>query len=239
MVVGGCWMWGVGRDQRLSSSPRCFERVVGIDADAAMIEEAQRQAAAHGVGNAEWLVLRAEELPAGLGSFRVATFAQSYHWMDRPRVARTVLGMLVPGGAWVHVRATTHQGAPTSESLPSPTPPREQVTELVHRYLGNVRRAGQRQLPDGTPSGEEAVMLAAGYTGPRRLVVPRGDLFERSEDDIVASVYSLPSAAPHLFGHRRAEFEAELRQVLRAASPEGRFSERARDIELVIWRRPN
>jgi SAM-dependent methyltransferase len=216
-----------------------FEQVVGIDADADMIEEAQRLAAARGVGNAEWLVLRAEELPAGLGSFRVATFAQSFHWMDRPRIARTVLDMLEPDGAWVHVNATTHQGAPTTEPLPGPTPPRQQIRELVHRYLGNVRRAGRGQLPDGTPSGEEDVMLAAGYTGPRRLVVPRGELFELSEDDIVASVYSLSSAAPHLFGHRRAEFEAELRQVLRAASPEGRFSERARDIELVIWRRPN
>src|SRR5439155_9452612 len=120
-----------------------FERVVGIDADDAMIEEAQRQAAAHGVGNAEWLVLRAEELPAGLGSFRVATFAQSFHWMDRPRVARIVFGMLVPGGAWVHVRATTHQGVPTSERLPGPAPPRDEITELVQRYLGPVRRAGR------------------------------------------------------------------------------------------------
>ncbi|MGZ4521280.1 MAG: class I SAM-dependent methyltransferase [Mycobacteriaceae bacterium] len=153
-----------------------FGQVVGIDADADMIAEAERQAASHGVENAEWRVLRAEELPAGLGSFRVATFAQSFHWMDRPRVAHTVFAMLEPGGAWVHVDATTHQGVPTNEPLPAPAPPRDEITELVHRYLGKVRRAGQGQLPDGTPSGEEDVMLAAGYTSPRRLVVPRGDV---------------------------------------------------------------
>jgi SAM-dependent methyltransferase len=214
-----------------------FEQVVGIDADADMIAEAQRQAAVHGVENAMWIVLRAEELPAGLGSFRVATFAQSFHWMDRPRVARTVFGMLEPAGAWVHVNATTHQGVPTDEPLPAPAPPRDEITELVHRYVGPVRRAGQGQLPDGTPSGEEDVMLAAGYSGPQRVVVSRGEVFERSEDEIVASVYSLSSAAPHLFGHRLADFEAELRQVLRASSPEGCFCERARDLELVIWRR--
>lgn len=214
-----------------------FEQVVGIDADADMIAEAQRQAAVCGVGNAEWIVLRAEELPAGLGSFRVVTLAQSFHWTDRPRVAHAVFGMLEPDGAWVHVGATTHRGIETTKPLPHPSPPRDEITELVHRYLGPVRRAGQGQLPDGTLSGEEDVMLAAGYTGPRRLVVPRGELFERSEDDIVASVYSLSSAAPHLFGQRRAEFEADLRRLLRASSPEGRFSEQARDIELVIWRR--
>jgi SAM-dependent methyltransferase len=214
-----------------------FEQVVGIDADADMVAEAERQAAVRGVENAEWLVLRAEELPAGLGLFRVAMFAQSFHWMDRPRVARTVFGMLVPGGAWVHVHATTHQGVPTNEPLPAPAPPRDEITELVHRYLGPVRRAGQGQLPDGTPSGEEDVMLAAGYSGPQRVVVPRDEVFERSEDEIVASVYSLSSAAPHLFGERRAEFETALRQLLRASSAEGRFCERARDLELVIWRR--
>ena len=31
------------------------------------------------------------DLSAGLGSFRAVTFAASFHWMDRPRVA------LVPG----------------------------------------------------------------------------------------------------------------------------------------------
>ena len=37
------------------------------------------------------------------GSFRVATFAQSFHWMDRDRVAALVLEMLEPGGALVHI----------------------------------------------------------------------------------------------------------------------------------------
>ena len=81
-------------------------------------------------------------------------------------------------------------------------------------------------------------MRAAGYPEPRRVMVPRGEVFSRGEDDIVASVYSLSSAAPHLFGDRQAAFEADLRELLRRSSPSGRFYERARDIELVIWRRP-
>ena len=80
-------------------------------------------------------------------------------------------------------------------------------------------------------------MRAAGYPEPLRVMVPRGEVFSRSEDDIVASVYSLSSAAPHLFGDRQAAFEADMRELLRRSSPCGRFYERARDIELVIWRR--
>jgi hypothetical protein len=61
----------------------------------------------------------------------------------------------------------------------------------------------------------------------------------RTEDEIVASVFSLSSAAPHLFADRLDEFEEELRRLLRQASPGGTFAEKARYIELVIWTRPN
>jgi SAM-dependent methyltransferase len=212
-----------------------FERAVGVDADAEMLAEATRQAASRGVENADWVQMRAEELPGGLGSFRVATFAQSFHWMQRDRVASAVREMLEPGGAWVHVHATTHRGS-DDDRLPGPAPPHEGIEELVKVYLGPVRRAGRGFLPDGTPSGEEDVMLAAGFAGPQRLEVGGGRALERSEDDVVASVFSRSSSTPHLFGEQLGEFETELRELLRHTAPDGRFSERAREVELVLWR---
>lgn len=213
-----------------------FERAVGVDADADMLAEAERQAENRRVENADWVHLRAEELPAGLGSFRVSTFAQSFHWMQRERVAAIVRDMLERGGAWVHVHATTHRGTGGND-LPDPEPPHEAIEELVRAYLGPVRRAGRGTLPDGTPGDEEELMRDAGFAAPRRLQVGGGRVLERPEDDVVASVYSRSSSAPHLFGERRAEFERELRALLRRASPHARFSERTREIELVIWRR--
>lgn len=212
-----------------------FEHVVGVDADAEMLAEAQRQAESRGVENADWVRLRAEELPAGLGSFRVATFAQSFHWMQRELVAAAVREMLEPGGAWVHVRATTHRGG-GGDRLPEPEPPHEAIAELVKSYLGPVRRAGRGTLPHGTPSGEEEVMVAAGFDNPTRLEVGGGRVVERSEDDLVASVYSRSLSAPHLFGDRRTQFESELRGLLRRSSPHRRFCEVTREIELVVWR---
>lgn len=173
-----------------------FKQVVGVDADAEMVAEARREAARSNVTNADWVQLRAEDLPAGLGSFRVASFAQSFHWMDRARVASAVFTMLEPGGAWVHVNATTHQGVGGAEGLPAPQPPREEITDLVRAYLGPVRRAGRRTLPAGTAAEEDEIMLAAGFEGPKRLDVGGGRVFERSEDGVVASVFSLSSAAP-------------------------------------------
>src|ERR1700731_3558080 len=54
-----------------------FEEVVGLDADAGMIEEARRLTSARAVTNPRWIHSRAEQLPAGLGTFRVVTFAAS------------------------------------------------------------------------------------------------------------------------------------------------------------------
>jgi SAM-dependent methyltransferase len=214
-----------------------FAEGAGVDPDAGMLAEAAREAERRGVENVRWVNRRAEELPAGLGTFRVATFAQSFHWMERVRVAAAVREMLEPGGAWVHVNATTHQGVGGAEGLGAPQPPRDAIRELVRRHLGDGRRAGAGSLPDGPPSGEEDVVRAAGFPSPRRVDVAGGRVFERSEDEVVASVYSLSSAAPHLFGDRLAEFEADLRSLLRETSPGGTFAERQRDIELVIWRR--
>ena len=210
-----------------------FERAVGVDADADMVAEARRRAAELDVGNAEFAHLRAEELPAGLGAFRVVTFAQSFHWMDRPRVAAAVGRMLEPGGAWVHVHATTTHGVRAGDA--GPAPPHEEIEQLVQAYLGPVRRAGAGTLPEGTPSHEEVILGASGLRGPERLEVP-GRMLVRTEDEIVASVFSRSSSAPHLFGERVAEFEAELRALLRRRSPDGSFSERTREIALDLWR---
>jgi SAM-dependent methyltransferase len=203
-----------------------FEVVVGVDPDAGMIAEAASQAALRGVGHARWVTLPAEALPADLGVFRVATFAQSFHWMDRETVAGAVRSMLEPGGSWVHVSATTHEGVEHAADLPFPSPPRAEIAELVFEYVGPTRRAGI--------SGEDDALVAAGFSGPRRVIV-RGHVHERSEDEVVASVFSLSWAAPHLFGERTREFETDLRALLRRTSPDGRFAERARDVELVIW----
>jgi SAM-dependent methyltransferase len=203
-----------------------YDEVVGLDANAKMIDEARRL----GPANARWVQARAEDLPLDLGIFRTATFAQSFHWLERERVAATVLEMLEPGGAWVHVDAKTDRGLATDAQLPRPAPPRDEIRQLVVRYLGDRTWA--------SPSGEGEIMLAAGFRGPRRRLVTDARLVERSEDEIVASVYAVSGSAPHHFGARIGEFESDLRELLRRAAPDGRFSEVAPPVELIIWTRP-
>ncbi|MGW0574540.1 class I SAM-dependent methyltransferase [Streptomyces sp. NPDC002920] len=217
---------------------RLFGEIVGVDPDEGMIAEAGRAAEEDGVaGKARWVRARAEELPAGLGTFDVVTFAQSFHWMDRELVAATVRGMLRPGGVLVHISdLKAEDRSPASvEGLPYPAVPHTAIQELVRRYLGPVRRAGRGVLAQGTPGGEAVVFAEAGFSGPRRYVVPGGQALERTYDDVVAWAFSMSYAAPHLFGTRRDDFEEDLRRLLREASPAGRFSERQPGTEIFVW----
>lgn len=215
-----------------------FDEVVGLDPDADMLAEASRLAAIERVANARWVRMRAEELPGSLGTFRVVTFAASFHWMDRPAVARAVRTMLEPDGAVVQIDAPAYRcddlaGAATSD-LPHPFPPDDAIVELRQRYLGPNTRAG-RGIRNSSPDGEDAIFVAAGFAPARELPVPDGRVVERTIDDLVATRFSSSPTAPHLFGDRVDDFEADLRRLLAERSPSGRFSVRLPDNLLRIW----
>lgn len=213
------------------------DQIVGIDADDGMIAAARLQARRAGIGNVAFRRVRAEQLPAGLGVFDLVTFAQSLHWMKRLKVLGIVRMMLRPGGVCVHVHATTDRGDESVDPLPRPRPPYPEIQALVRSYLGPAPRAGRSVRPSFAGGDEAEVYRAAGFVGPHGFTVSRGEVIERSIDQVVAATFSLSSSTPHLFGNRCAEFEAELRTLLQAASDEDDlFCERAREIDVDIWR---
>jgi SAM-dependent methyltransferase len=216
-----------------------FEEAVGLDPDPGMVEEATRRAAGLGVTNTRWVCARAEDLPMGLGTFRVATFAQSFHWMERDKVAAIIIEMLEPGGAFALVFDTQHGVAGATDALPYPSAPRDAIRELVAQYLGPVRRAGQGYLPQGTPGDEDTILRRAGFEPPERFRAEDGHVAIRSMDEVVASVFAMSYSAPHLYGDRVSAFESDLRALLLRTSPEGLFGERAGDTEVVTWRKPS
>jgi len=191
---------------------------VGMDADPDMVRVAERGAAA----NERFVHLRAEALPAGLGTFRMVTLAQSFHWFASDDVARALREMLEPNGTLVFVGATTHEGEGNV--------PRADIAALVERWLGSTKRAGQGLRVFGEEPRN--VLDRAGLHNRRDIEVERDETFDRSEDDIVASVFSQSFSAPHLFGDRVGEFEADLRALLRGGGP---YYERPRSITLTLW----
>ena len=214
-----------------------FSAAVGVDPDPGMLAEGARRALGAGIATIHWVNARAEKLPTGLGVFRVATFAQSFHWMDRERVAAVMLSLLEPGGAFVHIGDVKENRA-APDRLPHPPPPYVAIQVLIQGYLGPIPRAGQGVLRFGSPDGEALVLRGTGFGGPEYVRLPASTVRERSVDDLVAWVYSLSGSAPHLFGARLPRFASELRRLLGEASPAGVFAELPADTELFVWRAP-
>ncbi len=210
-----------------------FERVVGLDPDPDMLHEARRVADETQVVNATWVQMRAEDLPGSFGTFRVITFAQSFHWMDRPRVASAARQMVESDGAVVQIDVLADRRPPDG---PHPGVPEAAIDELRRRWLGTDRRAGQG-FRNTSPSEEDEVFRAAGFAPEEIVIVPDRRILERSVDDVVARVLSTSSTAPHLFGDRLDEFVNDLRGLLLSHSPGGYFSVALSDNRLLI-RRP-
>ena len=217
-----------------------FEEAVGVDADEQMLAEAERQAMAAGITNIEWVHAKGEDISPDMGHFRVASMAASFHWMDRGRVAGLLSQRLIDDGVVAYVHATMHRGVDGTAPLPHPRPPRQEIDALVTEFLGKGRRAGRghRQLdPEDEHARKDArIFRAAGFTGPTRLEVP-GWVVDRDAEEVVASVFSMSYAAPHLFGDRVGQFEDKLRTMLTQASPTGQFSEEMRQIAVDLWHR--
>ncbi len=217
-----------------------FEEAVGVDADEQMLAEGARQAVEAGVTNIDWVHSRGEDLSPQRGPFRVATMAQSFHWMDRERVAALLGQTLIAQGALAYVNAMTHRGVDGTVALLHPRPPWQQIDILVTDFLGDGRRAGrgyrQMESEDDRERNETRIFRTAGFTGPTRLEVP-GWVVDRDADEVVASVFSMSYAAPHLFGERVGQFEHQLRSMLDKASPTGQFSEEMREVAVELWRR--
>lgn len=98
-----------------------FADVVGIDADPDMLAEGARQASLAGVHNVTWRHLRAESLPVDVPTPTVVSFAQSFHWTDRPRVAAAVRSMLPSRGQ--DTRAIADRGQSALGTSPCPRSP--------------------------------------------------------------------------------------------------------------------
>jgi SAM-dependent methyltransferase len=215
-----------------------FEEAIGLDPDEEMLAVAADRARAAGIGNVRWVQALAEEIPTrDLGTFRLVTFGQSFHWTDRERVAEAVFEILEPGGALALI-LHTHEGRPQPQGPGYPPIPHDAIRTLIDQYVGSRRRAGQGYASQQADRHEDALARTR-FGRPRNIFCPgRADIVQ-DIDGVLANYWSMSFAAPHLFGDRRAQFEAEVRSELAARSPSGLFWDWPGDTELLLARKPS
>jgi SAM-dependent methyltransferase len=213
-----------------------FREVLGLDPDADMLAVAAERARAAALTHLRWIHARAEAIPQlGLGTFQLVTFGQSFHWTERERVAEAVFEILEPGGALALV-SHMHPGRPQPAGPGHPPIPHDAIGALIDRYLGPRRRAGQGVVAQ-KPGGYEDALARTRFGGPEQIFCPgRADIV-RDIDGVIAGYLSMSYAAPHLFGDRLADFEADARSLLTAHAPGGLFWDWPGDTEILLARK--
>jgi SAM-dependent methyltransferase len=212
-----------------------FNRVTALDPEPGMLEAGQRRCRQAHVTNVRWVPGVAEDIAAlNLGPLRAVTFGQSFHRVRQMEVAEAVYDLLVPGGSLVLISHHVDDGRPRPAGPGYPEVPHAAVRELILDYLGEGTRRYLATWNEGGPARFEDALSQTRFGGSRTIYAPgRPDLVS-DIDTVVAGCFSLSYAAPRWFGNRRADFESDLRRLLREYSPDGLFWDWPGDTELVI-----
>lgn len=163
------------------------------------------------------------------------TFGLSYFWTDRERVAEAMYDLLEPGGCLAAIgHRVEDRPRPAGPDLPPI--PHEEIGEIVRRFLGPERRAGQG-LAGSPPDGIEDALARTRFGRPERHVAPGRPDIVRDIDSVIAGYLSMSWSAPHLYGDDLDRFRREVRDLLAERSPTGRFWDWPGDTEILLARK--
>ena len=197
--------------------------VMAVDPEAAMIAQGRRLAAARGATTIEWVRGRAEDLPADLPPFRLATLGQSFHWMDRDAVLHRLARLTEDGGGLALVNPGKRRPQESWEDT---------TRTVIGRFLAPHERGPGANPKE--PEHEPALLRSPTFHGFTSQAFA-GEL-TRDIAGVIGYVYSTSGAARPRFGDRAAEFEAELTSALLELNPSGVFKERI-ETEVIIARK--
>lgn len=164
--------FGAGPGTLAGPLSRYFPNVIAIEPDPELAEVGKR-ATTGLLPPIEWYVSTAEERRFEVGSIDTAVFGQSFHWMDQRLLARRLRQSLMVGGHLVLVADNKTQKAEISI-------PYDEIRKLIQSYLGTVRRAGSRSLPQGTRSDEAQVLHDAGFSSFQKILIAHTQSISRS-----------------------------------------------------------
>lgn len=206
---------GCGTGQLAHRFSDWFEGIVGIDTEPEMIDEAIRLSKVIRVQNVEWFTGDIDTYKEKFDeSFRLVTIAKAFHWMDRVKVLETLDAMVAPGGGV----AIIDNYSPNKEQLPW----LKKVDEVVKRWYGNERRAGNTTYAHPTIS-HQAIIANSQFD----LEIHEMPTYEQvwTVDSIIGNIYSTSYGTKRFLGENVQSFEKHLKEELLALDNTGIYKE--------------
>lgn len=205
-----------------------FAEVVGMDPEPELIREAESIAAEAGAKNVRWIEAGSEDLARmrnDLGTFRLVTMANAFHWMDRDATLRILYEMIERDGGIAVL------GGETLGIEPAGT--QRVIQDVIRRWLGETRRAGTGTYV-APAERHEVVIARSSFRNIEHhnfVVVHR-----RTTDEILGGLYSTSFASPYVLGSKREAFEADLCAELQRLSPNDSFSQTEQFGAILAWK---
>jgi ubiquinone/menaquinone biosynthesis C-methylase UbiE len=185
-----------------------FAEIIGLDPSRPMLNEAAELKPPGSPTKFQFRQLRAEDLPADLGLFRLITFGASFHRVNQPLVTELVYRMLESQGGL----ALLFPAVPWSGDQPW----KAVFCRTVEKWTGAVLNA---------PFEPSQNLIARSSFG-----VPEVRDFQEehfwSIPELFGFLLSTSFCSTAVLGTRRPAFESDLAANLLAAQPDGRFPDR-------------
>lgn len=206
---------GCGTGQLTIRFSDWFNKIVGIDTDLEMIEEAQCLHHSLRMGNIHWF-------NGSLGKykkdhneqFELVIIAKAFHWMDRPKVLEELFDMVaVSGGVAIIDNYEPNKKLTTWQ---------EQLNEIIRRWYGEERRAGRTTYNHPTESHEDVIS-----NSNFKLEVHHLPIYEINWtiESILGNLYSTSFGSKRFLGDNVALFERDVRESLLAINDSGEYKE--------------
>lgn len=200
-----------------------FDDIIAIDNDADMLAAAESALRPQLPGGTSLALIEstAEEfVPPDGWLADLVTICRAFHWLDQAAVLSLLNAQVAPDGAvaifgdnsfWV-------AGSPWKQA----------VRAVIKGFLGEERRAGQCTFQHHNRPYSE-ILEESLFNRVQEVRVPVHRTW--TTDSILGYLYSTSFAAPHLFGDRLSDFEAEAMAALAEFSDDDTFGE---DNEFLI-----
>jgi cyclopropane fatty-acyl-phospholipid synthase-like methyltransferase len=211
---------GCGTGKLTFPMAKYFQETIGLDVSTDMLQSAQSQCELLDIENMEWVNMPSESVDAKLGTFRMITSGDAFHWMDRERVLKLSYDRLESGGALALVGQGHMLGDRSLDWQQS-------VQRVIDNWFPN---AGQRKI------GVRHEQLLAQSSFHSLISDQIHSVRHRDIPSIIGYLYSTSACRKEFLGKDAPNFEKEMYDQLKSLNSSGIFTEPVTDYYIIAFK---
>lgn len=192
------------------------KKIVGIDMEPEMIEEARRIHHEIRIGNIHWYTGTIEQYKKEHNEkFQLVTIAKAFHWMDRSKTLEELYEIVTDGGGVAII--DNYEPNKKLELW------QVRLNEVIEKWYGKDRRAGNGTYTHPTMSHEE-VLSSSNF----KVEIHQFPTYEITWtiDSILGNLYSTSYGSKRFLDDNILPFERELKEALLDLNEAGEFKEK-------------